>query len=815
MSGQSGCYHCGLPVTGFSACHGEIDGERRAFCCSGCLTVCQAIHDSGLDEFYRKVYRREVQLAPPPDMPADLDQYDLDEVRREFVREDSDGSCEAMLLIDGIHCAACVWLIERVMSDMPGVQKAEVNLAHKRLQIRWKRNQIRLSEIMRRLAAIGYAAVPFNQEALEGQVRRSNRRLLFRMAFAGFGVLNIMWISIALYAGAFSADAGGYAQFFHWVSFAIATPVLFYSGGPFLAGAASSLRHGRLNMDVPIAIGALATWGYSVFQTLARHEHVYYDTVVTFLFVILVGRYLEALARRNATSATTRLMELQPRMATRIRGDGGEERVAVRKLKAGDIVLVRPGDKVPADGLIIDGEGHVDESMLTGESRPVHKHCNERLSAGTVNGEAPLRMQVEQTGAGTTLARIIHLVEAAQGSKARVQRIADRIVPWFVFVTLLLAASTFAYWLGQDFEKALLAAAAVLIITCPCALGLATPMAVSVAAGLGARHGLLVRNGEALEALAGIDHVVFDKTGTLTEGAMRVTEICPVDGRDASEMLQMAAAVEMHFTHPLARALAGEAEARGLSLPDCREAHACNGGVAATVAGRQVLLGSAVLMKERGMAMDVGQASGDGALVWMAVDGHLAGLFRLKDRLRQDVVALIEQILDMKAGVTVLTGDSKQAAAALAGHLGGDIEVIGEVLPEDKAHYVSLLQKQGKKVLMVGDGVNDAPALACADVGLAMGSGTDVSMECSDVVLMGSELSRIPFALALGRQTLRTIRQNLSLSLAYNLILVPLAMAALVTPVFAAIAMPVSSLLVIGNAVLIRWRTCLPQPERA
>ncbi len=798
------CFHCGLPARGMNACEAEVEGKRRAFCCSGCMMVCQMIHGAGLEDFYGRVRRRDGRLAPPPELPADPEQYDLPEVQQDFVRHSDDGRCEAVLLVEGIHCAACVWLIEKAMGDVRGVENAEVNLAHRRLRLRWDPEQILLSEIMRRLGRIGYAAVPFDQEKVEGKVRAANRRLLFRMAFAGFGLMNIMWISIALYSGAFSADGGVYAAFFQWVSFLIATPVLFYSGWPFLSGAFRGLRAGRLGMDVPISIGALGTWGYSLWQTLHHGEHVYFDTVVTFLFVILVGRYLEAMARGSVVSATARLMELQPRMATCIRPDGVEERIASRRLQAGDVVLIRPGEKVPADGMVIEGEGHVDESMLTGEPRPVVKRSGSRLAAGTVNGETPLTMKVEKVGADTALARIIHLVEEAQGSKAEIQRLADRIVPWFVLATLTLATGTFFFWLDVSVDKALLAAAAVLIITCPCALGLATPMAVSVAAGWGARHGVLVRNGNALESLAKVDHVVLDKTGTLTEGELRIIAIHVLDAAWNEEgLLRLAASLEWHFSHPVARAVVVAADERGLARKACRDIESHAHGVCGTVEGLHVRLGNKGFVEN-------GRASGDERAgderLWMSVDGALVAWFEVEDRLRSESVALIRALRGKGLAVSVLSGDSSCAVDRLQMEIGSGAEVMGGMMPEDKAHYVRRLKEAGKVVMMVGDGVNDAPALVAADVGVAMGSGTDVSMECSDVVLMGSDLGSLLFSLDLGRETMRTIRQNLFFSLAYNLVLVPLAMAAKVTPVFAAIAMPVSSLSVIGNAVLLRRR---------
>ena len=809
---MTNCYHCGLPAIGASACEGRVAGELRNFCCLGCLAVCQVIHDSGLDGFYERLRSQESTLAPPPESPADVEQYDLPEVQQGFVRELPEGRKEAHLLVEGIHCAACVWLIEKALAGMQGVVRAEVNLARQRLWLQWDPASVSLSAVIRRLALIGYAATPFDQENAEGQIQRYNRRLLFRMGFAGFGAMNIMWISIALYAGSFSGIEEEYKHFFHWVGFAIATPVLFYSGGPFLTSAWRGLKVRHFTMDLPIAIGASVTYGYSLWRTLQGTGEVYFDTVVTFIFIILVGRYLEAMAKRNASSATLRLMELQPRFATRL-SESGEERVSVRKLVPGDRLLVRPGDKVPADGRVLSGDSHVDESMLSGESYPQHKRVGAQVSAGTVNGEGVLTIQVEQVGAGTALSRIIHLVEVAQGSKAKVQRLADRIVPWFVAATLLLALLTFSYWLRQDFDTALLAATAVLIITCPCALGLSTPMAIAVAAGAAARQGVLIRNGEALEGLSTIDHVVFDKTGTLTEGHMQVSRVVTVTDASEDDMLRYAGAVERNFSHPLARAIVQEVERRGLCFARSEQARSIGGmGVGGLVDGMQVWLGNARLMVQQGIVipdeLTVQQQQIEavmGSAVWVAAGGRVLGILSLEDRVRAGARELLDLLRGMNIGVTLLTGDTLRAAEHLQQRL-GEMRMVAEVLPEDKSREIVALQQQGRRVLMVGDGVNDAPALAQADVSIAMGSGTDVSMVTSDVVLMGSELRKVPYAIEIGRQTLRTIRQNLTLSLLYNAILVPVAMAAWVTPVFAAIAMPLSSLLVIGNAVLIRHR---------
>ena len=811
------CFHCSLPAKGAAACLGDVQGVQHHFCCSGCLNVCQIIHEVGLDNFYQRLKHRESTIAPPPDAPTDIEQYDLPEVQAEFVQNLADDSCKTQLMVEGIHCAACVWLIEKALVGMDGIIQAEVNLAHHRLALHWQPKNLALSDVIRRLAGLGYAAVPFDADSAEGAIREHNRKLLFRLGFAGFGAMNIMWISIALYAGAFSGISNEYSHFFHWVSFAIATPVLFYSGSSILRSAWQGLCQGLLGMDLPIAIGALITYTYSVWQTWIAGSHVYFDTVVTFLFVILIGRYLEALARRNASSATLRLLELQPRMATRIT-EHGEERVSVRKLHVGDHLRIRPGDKIPADGSVIEGQSHVNESMLTGESKAIHKSIHCSLIAGTVNGESPLSMQVEKLGSETVLSRIIHLVESAQGSKAHIQDLADRIAPYFVGVTLSLASLTFLYWFSIDVNTALLAATAVLIITCPCALGLATPMAIAVSTGLAAKHGVLIRNGKALEKLAGISHVIMDKTGTLTEGNIAVTNILFAD--NPNHALQLAGSIERHDSHPIAKAISASQETKKLGFFDAHSLKVVAGlGVQGIVQAPhgdcEVWVGNKRLMQRHGIILTKEHhdacrriEQGMGIAIFVAADGKLLGLLQLEDKLRAGTHTLISYLAQSNIAMTILTGDSIAAANYLKKELSQNmtlnIRVIAEVLPENKATEVSLLQQQGEHVLMIGDGVNDAPALAQADISIAMGTGTDVSMECSDIVLMGSELQNIPWALALGKRTLKSIRQNLTFSLIYNIVLVPTAMLAWITPIFAALAMPLSSLVVIGNAILIR-----------
>ncbi len=801
------CFHCSLPLPKKNPVEKEIDGEVRQFCCPSCETVCSAIYAAGLDNFY-DLAPDGSQLAPPPEAPKDLALYDLDEVQEEFVgalgRER-----EINLLVEGIHCAACVWLIEHALGQLDGVLAVRVNLSGRRLLVRWDNELIKLSQIITKLAEIGYTAVPYDPEVAEGRIRKQNRSMLFRMAFAGFCAMNLMWVSIALYSGAADDE---FRYLFQWVGFALATPTLLYSGYPFYKSALSGLRNRHLTMDLPIAIGATVTYLYSLYITVSgsRVGEVYWDTVVNFLFVILVGRYLEAMTKRQAVSSTQRLLDLQPKGAIVLR-DGEEVLLPIRAVKRGERVLVKPGDQIPVDGRVVQGRSSVDESMLSGESRPVPKWEGDLVSAGTVNIDSALTIEVTGTLKNTSLGRIIRLVEEAQSSKAPIQCTTDRVVPYFVLTTLSLSLVTFAYWIGDDFELALMAATSVLIVTCPCAFGLATPMSIAAAAGLGARHGILVKNGGVLETLSQIDHVVFDKTGTLTEGKMSVSAVITAEGVDPHEMMGQVAALERYSEHSIAKAVLDWEKAQNLPrLPMQGVENIPGFGMKGIVGGQELLIGTAAWLRRNGVELverletQAHQFEGRAiSCVYVAVDGQHAGLFAVADRLRPDAPALIDSLRTMGIGMTILSGDRKRVVEAIAEELGG-LNVVAEVLPEDKDRVIQSLQKEGHKVAMVGDGVNDAPALIRADVGIALGSGTDVSGESADIVLMSDELGKVRQAMQLSLRTLRTIRQNIGISVVYNIIMVPLAMAAVITPLVAAIAMPVSSLLVIGNAARIR-----------
>jgi Cu2+-exporting ATPase len=799
------CFHCGLTI-GDEVFHSQPDGNKREFCCFACKSVCEAIYEAGLQGYYQRT-PQGILLAPPPTPPRDMEMYDLAEVQQDFVNSKGEMS-EVHLLVEGIHCAACVWLIERGMMRNPGVYSANVNLAGKRLHLRWDNKRAKLSALIHGLSKLGYSGIPYDPEAAEGVMKKTNRAMLFRLFFAGFAMMNLNLIAIALYSG---ADHGQFVNFFNWMACALATPTLLYSGYPFYKGAWSGLKNAHLTMDLPIALGLSVTYIYSCYVTLGGAGAVYFDTVTNLTFVILIGRYLEGMFRHQAVSATNRLMDLQPRVATVLR-DGEEKIISVRAVQVGESVVVKPGSKIPMDGVVREGHSSVDESMMTGESMHVKKQVGDRVAAGTINGSGALVLQVQTVTQDSMLSKIIRLVEEAQSSKAPIQRVADRIVPWFVLATLICASVSFYLW-STNFEMALLTATSVLIITCPCALGMATPMSIAVASGLGAKHGILVKNGVVLESLSKVSHFVFDKTGTLTEGKMCLEQVIAAPIHDEKWLLAMAATVERYSEHGVAHAIVREADERGLTYRNFNVEgfqSKAGFGVEGICEGKMVVIGTVDWLAQNrvtpqseliaNLPMLEGEAK---TCVHMAIGGQHVAVLVLADTLRVDAQGLIDTLRASGIGMTLLSGDRKPVAEAIAKQLGG-MEVIAEVLPQDKDRVIQALQKCGECVAMVGDGVNDAPALIRADVGIALGSGTDVSVESADIVLMKNELDKVRLATLLSRRTLRTIKQNIGLSFVYNSIMVPLAMLGHVTPLVAAITMPLSSLLVIGNAARIR-----------
>ena len=719
------------------------------------------------------------------------------------------------LAISGMTCAACAARLEKVLNRLPGVEAA-VNFATEHATVRYQPGLVTTEALKDAVQRAGFVA------AETGLAGREQVRL--RQAAAWKAELRHFWIAVlltlplaaqmpAMFGAGWTADA--HHEFLpRWLQLMLATPVQFWIGARFYRGAWSSVRGGGANMDVLVVLGTSMAWSYSAIVTLfGRHDlHVYYEASAMIITLILLGKLLEARAKARTTAALDALLRLQPRVA-HVERDGDLVAVPVDSLKPADLFVVRPGDAVPVDGEVVSGASALNEAMLTGESMPIDKRPGDKVFAATLNGEGVLRCRATGVGAHTLLAGIIRMVEQAQGSKAPVQRLADRIAAVFVPVVVGIAVVTFVswWWLGGDFAQALISAVAVLVIACPCALGLATPTAIMVGTGQGARAGMLVKNAEALELAEKIRVLVVDKTGTLTEGSPAVSDVVPAEGWGRAGLLGIAAALEQTSAHPIAAAIVAEARATGATIASARDSVAEPGkGLSGRVDGRDVVLGTPAFLAERGIDMSGTPwetlAAAGKTMVAGAVAGRYAGVIGVADRVRQDSASAVARLKARGLRVVMLTGDHAATAAAIARETGVDEWQAG-VMPADKAAAVQTFAQGGERVGMAGDGINDAPALAAADVSFAIGVGADVAVEAADITLVRNSLHGVADAIDLSRATLSKIRQNLFFAFIYNILGIPLAAFGLLNPVIAGAAMAMSSVSVVTNSLLLkRWR---------
>ncbi len=741
------------------------------------------------------------------------------------------GETKADFAVTGMTCASCVKVIESSLAAQPGVKKAVVNLATERASVTFDPDAISVEAVQKAIVDAGYGAslmeslstlegesgaprpqglaakaaqVDMQRENQEAHIRHQFRLFVFAMTLA---VPTFLLSMVPPFMDWLPMNIRSY------VLFAMATPVQFIAGWQFYRGSWAALKHRMGNMDLLIAIGTSAAYFYSVAATFfLMGQEVFYEIGALLIGFVLLGKLLEARAKGKTSDAIKKLMGLQPRTA-RVLRDGSELDIDVEEVVAGDIVVVRPGEKVPVDGIVTEGRSSVDESMLTGESIPVEKNPGDEVIGATINKNGSLRFRATKVGAETTLAQIIRLVEEAQTSKAPIQRFADAVSAYFVPAVIVLALITFGVWywaVGAPFVTALLAAVAVVVIACPCALGLATPTAIMVGTGKGAENGILIKGGEALETMHKLDAIIFDKTGTLTHGRPVVTDVVPLDGVEPARILARAAAVEKDSEHPLAEAIVLKAREDRLHLDEVTGFEAIPGhGVRAQFADGEALFGNRKLMAERhvqgdGFSETMERLEEEGKTVMIyAENGKVLGLVAVADTLKENSKQAVESLHKMGLEVAMITGDNRRTAQAIARTVGID-RVLAEVLPEHKAEEVSKLQAEGKKVAMVGDGINDTPALAQSDVGIALGSGTDVAMETGDVVLIKDDLRDVVTSIKLSKRTMSKIRQNMFWALFYNAAMIPIAAFGELRPEWAGLAMALSSVSVVSNSLLLR-----------
>jgi Cu2+-exporting ATPase len=786
------CWHCGEPLLA-TVVHARVGGELRAVCCHGCRAAAEWIEQLGLTDYYS--LRTEPATKPGVADATDRDclAWQRDELARHVVRDLGEGRRETMLFVEGIRCTACVWLIERALQTLPGVATVQVNALARRARITWIEQHVSLSQILERLARTGYRAWPLQAKALDDIRRHEARDALKRLVVAGFGAMQAMMFAAALYLrGADAVDASAEALF-RWLGFVVATPVVLYSAAPFFQAAARSLAARRLGMDVPVAAAIALIYAASFVEALRGGGHVYFDSVSMFVFFLLAGRYLEMRARHHAGDLVDALARLTPTFADRRREDHSLERVGIHELRAGDRVHVGEGGLVPADGVLLSSACRVDEALVSGESAPIVRRCGEALIAGSVLVDGPVDLQVERVGADTVLAGIAALVERAQVERPQLARAGEQATGRFVVRVLSLTVITAAAWSVVDPSRAFAAALAVLVVSCPCAFALAVPAAITRALNVLARCGVLVVKPDAIAALAKTSHVVFDKTGTLT--MPRLTEVQTFNDASSESALRLAASLARESHHPLARAIA--AACSDTALPAATQVRSEAGlGLSGVVEGRELKLGSSRFVTSDQHFQNHADA------VLLADQTSVLAAFYVGEQLRPGMRDVIDALKAQGLQLHILSGDAPTKVADIAARLGIE-SWQARTSPADKLSQLGALRAQGARVLVVGDGVNDAPVLASADVGVALASGAEIARASSDIVLAGERLSALVMARRIARETVRVIQQNQRWALMYNLVAMPLAALGFVPPWLAALGMSFSSLCVIANALRI------------
>ncbi len=805
MTTPTPCYHCALPVPPGSRFVAVILGEPRELCCPGCQAVAEAIVAGGLENYYQ--HRSEASANPealPVQLVDELALYDRADVQKPFVRHEGE-LAEATLLMEGISCAACGWLIEKHLRSLPAVAEARLNLSNHRLQVRWADAQLPLSQVLSELRHIGYAAHPYQADRAAEQLASENRLALRQLGVAGLLWFQAMMATMATWPE-FNIDLSPELHtILRWVALFLTTPIVFYSCAPFFKGALRDLRTRHLTMDVSVSLAIGGAYLAGIWTAITGVGELYFDAVGMFALFLLAGRYLERRARERTAAATAQLVNLLPASCLRLNADGQSERILLTELALGDRVLVHPGAILPADGLILDGQSSIDESLLTGEYLPQPRHAGNAVTAGTLNVEGALTVEVRALGHDTRLSAIVRLLERAQAEKPRLAQIADRAAQWFLLCSLIAAAVIGLVWWELDSSRAFWIVLAMLVATCPCALSLATPTALTAATGTLHKLGLLLTRGHVLEGLNQIDTVIFDKTGTLTEGRLALRTIRPLGALDSDQCLGLAAALENRSEHPIARAFgrAPLAADEVLSTPGL--------GLEGRVGEQRLRIGQpAFVCALSGCAIP---GAPDEAGQWLLLgDSHGAlAWFVLDDRLRSDAPALLAACKARGWRTLLLSGDSSPMVASVAQELGID-EAQGGLRPDDKLQVLQRLHQEGRKVLMLGDGVNDVPVLAAADISVAMGSATDLAKTSADAVLLSNRLDALVQAFTLARRTRRVIIENLLWAGLYNGLMLPFAALGWITPIWAAIGMSLSSLTVVLNALRL---TRLPSTHTA
>lgn len=782
---SSTCYHCNEVIPKGIDLYVEINNDKKAMCCFGCQAVATTIIENGLSDYYK--YRTEPANKTDNLLPEQLQQNNLlddESIQNEFTYHQGDEK-EVIVTIDGISCAACAWLIEKQINQLAGVVSINVNASSQRATIKWLYDKVKLSTILTAIDKIGYHALPFKANTAEQQNIETSKAFIRRLGVSGILMMQVMMIAIGLYFGAFSGMDEHNLVYLRWTSMLLCAPIILYGALPFYTGALKAIKAKRLSMDVPVSIAIILAFSASCIATIKQTGEVYFESVAMFTFLLLIGKFLEFRARSQAAQASANLLKLMPMTATKL-VDGKEQFIAVKHLNVGDLISVKPGENIPADGIITEGNSQVNEAMLTGESKPVNKSPQQQVFAGTLNGDSHLTIKVNKTVNDSFLSQLIRLSEQSQHYKPKVALLSDKIAQYFVALILLCAISSAIYWFNHAPDEAFWITVAILVATCPCALSLATPTALTCATTKLNKEGILIKSGHVLETLPKIDTIAFDKTGTLTNGKFTLVDIKVISTEfDKDTLLAIAACLEAYSEHPIAQAFKPY---RDHQLTAKQVEVSSGFGIKANINGKTCAIGKISWLIDKHLEYSNAQCA-------MLIDGKLAAVFYLADELRQDTLSVLNALNTYQ--LYLLSGDNQAGCDKVANEL-PITHIHHSLTANDK---MALLQQLNSTVAMVGDGVNDTPVFSAAHVSFAMGSGTDIAKNGADVILLNNKLSSLPKCLALADKTKKIIIENYAWAFGYNAIVLPLAMAGFITPYMAVIGMSASSILVISNSL--------------
>ena len=816
------CFHCGLPVADKLNITVKYKGKDEPMCCYGCQAVAQAIIDSGMDDFYK--YRTSTAEKPEEIVPEFLQQlkaYDNSTIQKKFVHETSKKisggkALEVSLILEGITCAACVWLNEKHLNSLEGVIDANINYSNHRARVRWDNSKIQLSDILESISRIGYLAHPYDPEQHQRILEKERKQQIKRLGLSGLLGMQVMIFAVAMYTGEWWGIDESFKQSFRWISLVLTIPILLYASSVFFKSAYRDLSNKRVGMDVPVSLGIAIAFSASFLHTIKGSGEVYFDSVAMFTFFLLSARFFEIGSRKQTSEATEALLNLTPAIATRLINYAEkqsdtiaptieqQESIAVTELNIGDYLLVRPGETIPTDGFIINGTSSINESLITGESLPLTKRREDPVIGGSTNTENPLIIQVTKLDEDSVLSTIQRLIDEAQHTKPAIAKLADKIASWFVSILLIIAAIVAYYWYKVDATQWLEITIATLVVSCPCALSLATPAAITAASGQLAKIGLLPKRTHALETLAHATDFVFDKTGTLTEGKIKLekiilnTEANKDKPEEKNTVLTIAASLEANSEHPIARALLHTCQETLLNVT--RLSHKLGEGIQGTIKNTEWFIGNKGFIDKHSFCHFKETSEKYASKIYLATKQQCFAIFVLSDQIRDEARGLIEKLHQQHKNTHLLSGDRLDTTREVSKQLGIG-HYLADLKPEDKLKNVKTLQQQGAIVVMTGDGVNDAPVLAGADLSIAMGKGTQLAAATADMILISNNIEHIYHGYLIAIKTLRIIKQNLSWALLYNVIAIPAAAKGYVEPWLAAIGMSVSSLVVVLNAL--------------